>query len=60
MIQSGDGFGFPLEEPRRLFGTLALRVGNTLAADDFDGNLLADAGIFGQVDLAHAAAAQQT
>ncbi len=59
VVEPGDGFGLPLEEPRRLFGALALRVGNTLGSDDFDGDLLANAGIFGQVDLPHTAAAQQ-
>lgn len=47
VIQPGDGFGLTLEEPRCLSGALAPRVGDALAADDFNGHLLADAGILG-------------
>lgn len=44
MIQSGDGFDLPLEEACSLKSESALRVGNALGPDDFDGDLLADTG----------------
>src|SRR6266851_4203053 len=59
MIQSCDGSGLSLEEAIGFFRAFARSCGLIFPANDFNGDLLANAAIFGQVDLAHAPASQQ-
>jgi hypothetical protein len=59
VIEFGDGFGFALEEADGFLAGLNVRIGTGLGADDFEGHLLLNARILGQVHLPHASAAQQ-
>ena len=59
VVEFDDGFGLALEEASGFLAGLGIGIRTDLGADDFDGHLLLDAWVFGQVDVAHAAATEQ-
>ena len=59
MIELSNGSCFTLEKAKSVLEALAIRIKRCFRMADFDCYLLADTGIFGEVDFTHTPTAEQ-